>query len=83
MKVTIYSTTVCPYCKELRDYLDERGVTYSEKFVDQDEQAREEMVGVSNGFMGVPFSIFEEEGSRAKVVGFDKKKIEGILSKIT
>jgi glutaredoxin len=35
MKVIIYSTTTCPYCKMLKDYLDEKKVEYVEKLVDQ------------------------------------------------
>lgn len=80
MQVTIYSTTTCPYCNMLKDYLSEKGISYMEKLVDQDDTAKEEMMGESDGFMGVPFIVFlKDEGSKDKVVGFDKGKINEIL----
>ena len=81
MKITIYSTTTCPYCKMLKDYLDEKEVKYEEKLVDQDDIAREEMLTVSGGFLGVPFTVVEkEDGTKDTVIGFDKNKIETLLA---
>jgi glutaredoxin 3 len=80
MQITIYSTTTCPYCKMLKDYLNGRGISYQEKLVDQDDEARDKMVEDSGGFMGVPFTvIIKDDGSKTTVVGFDKGKIDGIL----
>ncbi|KKP57599.1 MAG: Glutaredoxin, partial [Microgenomates group bacterium GW2011_GWD1_33_9] len=50
MNYTIYSTTSCPYCKMLKDYLMSKNVSYTEKLVDQDEMARNEMMVESGGF---------------------------------
>ena len=44
MQITIYSTTTCPYCKMLKDYLGERGLAFMEKLVDQDDTAKNEMM---------------------------------------
>lgn len=64
----------------LRDYLGEKGVAYSEKLVDKDEKAKEEMSGVSNGFFGVPFSVItKDDGTKETVLGFDKGKINSVL----
>lgn len=80
MQITIYSTTTCPYCKMLKDYLNGRGISYQEKLVDQDDEARDKMVEDSGGFMGVPFTvIIKDDGSKETVVGFDKGKIDEIL----
>jgi len=79
MNVTIYSTTTCPYCKQLKDYLAEKNITFTEKLIDQDDSARDEMVAISNGFQGVPFVVIEKEGKKETVVGFDKQKINTIL----
>ena len=57
MNITIYSTTTCPYCKQLKDYLAEQNIAFTEKLIDQDDSAREEMVAISNGFQGVPFIV--------------------------
>jgi len=63
----------------LKDYLKEKGVSYEEKIIDQDDSAREEMMKASNGFQGVPFSVIEKEGKVETVTGFDKGKIDTIL----
>ncbi len=79
MDVTIYSTTTCPYCKMLKEYLDQKGIEYKEKLVDQDDAAREEMVNISGGFLGVPYTVIKKDGREEKIVGFDKVKINSIL----
>jgi len=63
----------------LKSYLDEKGVKYTEKLVDQDESAREEMTSISGGFLGVPYTVIEKDGKKEKIVGFDKGKVNEIL----
>lgn len=80
MTVTIYSTTTCPYCMMLKDYLEQKSVSFTEKLVDQDDAAKEEMMKESGGFLGVPFTVIvKDDGSNEAVVGFDKGKINSIL----
>jgi glutaredoxin 3 len=80
MQVTIYSTTTCPYCKMLKDYLGANNIAFTEKMVDQDELVRDEMAKVSGGFLGVPFSVIsKDDGTSENVVGFDKGKLNSLL----
>lgn len=80
MTITVYSTTTCPYCKMLKDYLKEKGVAFTEKLVDQDEAAKEEMIASSNGFLGVPFTVIaKDDGTKETILGFDKGKLEASL----
>lgn len=80
MDITIYSTTTCPYCLMLKNFLKEKNFTFKEKLVDQDDVAREEMLTNSGGFMGVPFTVIvKDDGAKETVVGFDKGKLEKIL----
>jgi len=79
MKITIYSTTTCPYCKMLKSYLEEKNIEYLDKIVDQDDAAREEMMNISGGFLGVPYTVIEKDGVQEKIVGFDKEKINSVL----
>lgn len=78
MVITIYSTTTCPYCKLEKEYLDSKGIKYSNIFVDQDSKAAEEMVKIS-GQMGVPFTVIEKDGQKTTILGFDKDKINQTL----
>ncbi len=80
MEVIVYSTTTCPYCKMLKEYLDEKGISYTEKLVDQDDAAREEMTKASGGFLGVPYTIItKEDGTKENIIGFDKGKVDSVL----
>ena len=80
MKITLYSTTTCPYCKMQKDYLDEKGVSYEEKLVDQNDEAKTEMMEKSDGYLGVPFTVVtKEDGEEETILGFDKKKIEEVI----
>lgn len=64
----------------LKDYLSQRNIAFTEKLVDQDEAARDEMSTVSGGFLGVPFSIIaKDDGTKETIVGFDKGKIDQIV----
>lgn len=79
-KITIYSTTTCPYCHMLRSWLDDKSVAYTNYNVDQNPIAAEAMVGLS-GQMGVPFSTIEyEDGRIEKILGFDRPRFETALS---
>jgi len=82
MNITVYSTSTCPYCKLLKDYLNEKGATFTEKLVDQDDNAQKEMLSVSGGFQGVPFTLIENEGKKETIMGFDKGKFESMLGSI-
>lgn len=64
----------------LKDYLTEKKFSYTEKFVDMDDAARDEMMASSGGFLGVPFTaIMKDDGGKDTVVGFDKGKLNAIL----
>ena len=80
MQIIVYSTTTCPYCKMLKDYLNEKKVSYVEKMVDMDDAARQEMMESSGGFLGVPFTLIAlDNGVKETVLGFDKGKINSVL----
>ncbi len=80
VKVKIYTTTTCPYCKMEKDYLDSKGVKYENVFVDDDPAAAQEMLEKS-GQMGVPFTVIQkEEGQEEKILGFDKERLNIVLN---
>ena len=80
MQTVVYSTTTCPYCKMLKDYLKEKNIGFIEKLVDQDDLSREEMMKSSNGFLGVPFTVIaKNDGTTETILGFDKRKVDLVL----
>lgn len=76
--VTIYSTATCGFCKMLRSYLDDKGITYNVKMADEDQNIARELYEKS-GQLGVPFTIVESDGKEEKILGFDRPKIDTVL----
>jgi glutaredoxin 3 len=75
VKVTVYSTPTCPWCKKVKDWLNEHKVDFTELNVAEDNAAREEMIDKS-GQMGVPVIIVE---GHDPLVGFDEEKLKEVL----
>lgn len=73
-RVTVYSTTTCPWCVRLKDYLRRRGVAFTDIDVSRDQAAARRMVARS-GQMGVP----QAEIDGHMVVGFDRDRIDALL----
>lgn len=73
-KIIIYSTTTCPSCRILKDYLKEKGFEYENKDVGEDAEAREKMMEKS-GALSTP--VIEIDGKI--IVGFDKEKVDVLL----
>ena len=63
----------------LKAYLKEKNVPFTEKVIDQDTAAQEEMAKLSGGFMGVPFTTIKNGDNLVKITGFDKPKIDEAL----
>lgn len=79
-KITIYSTTTCPYCVMLKRWLDDQSIPYTNYNVDQNPIAAQNMINLS-GQMGVPFSTIEDDdGQMEKILGFDRIRFEAALS---
>jgi len=72
--ITVYSTPSCSYCTMAKNYLDSKGIKYTDYDVSRDQKRGEEMVKKS-GQMGVP--VLDINGSI--IVGFDKNKIDASL----
>lgn len=73
--VIVYTSNTCPYCTLAKNYLDEKGVSYTEKNVQTDKEARKELMNM--GHMGVPVLVVDGE----EIVGFDKEKLDTLLAK--
>jgi len=74
-KVTIYTTDSCHFCHMAKEYFKENKIEYSEKNVQTDEAARNEMIEKSGG-MSVP--VIDIDGE--VLIGFDKSKVEKALA---
>lgn len=74
MKVKIYTTQHCAYCKAAKDFFRKNGISFEELDVEKGARAAGEMVAKS-GQMGVP--VIDIEGTI--IVGFDKHALQHAL----
>jgi len=81
MDVIVYTTATCPFCNMLTKYLEDKGIEFTEKRVDTDKQAEEEMMQSSGGFLGVPFTVIDKDNGRETVIGFDQNKLNSLFGK--
>jgi glutaredoxin-like YruB-family protein len=76
VKIKIYSTPFCGYCKMAKDFFDKNGFPYDEVDVSVDETAAKDMVA-RTGQMGVPVIEIGDE----ILVGFNRPQIEEVLAR--
>ncbi|MFQ6121608.1 MAG: glutaredoxin family protein [Dehalococcoidales bacterium] len=74
-KVAIYTTPTCPWCRRTKDYLTQKGISFTEYNVAADREKAKEMIQISKQ-MGVPVVIIDGE----VVVGFNQARLDSLLS---
>ncbi|MCJ7450379.1 MAG: NrdH-redoxin [Candidatus Nanohaloarchaeota archaeon QJJ-9] len=73
-KVKVYTTPTCPYCKKLKQWLEEEEIDYKEFNVAENREKAKEMIQKS-GQQGVP----QAEVDGQIVVGFRPQKIQNLI----
>lgn len=73
-KILIYSADWCAFCHAAKDYLDKKGVAYTERNVEHDQASAMEAVQKS-GQTGIP--VLDIDGT--VIIGFDRPKIDAAL----
>ena len=74
-KVTVYSTTTCPWCVKAKEFLKQNKIKFEDKNVAEDDKARNEMIE-KTGQMGVPVIAIE---GHDPIIGFDVEAIKKAL----
>ena len=74
-KITVYSTSTCPFCIRAKQFLKDNNIQFEDIDVSENHEKAQEMIKKS-GQMGVPVL---EIGSEI-IVGFDKDKIKAALN---
>lgn len=75
VKVKIYTTPSCVYCKMAKEFFAQHNVPYTEVNVAEDDDAREEMIHKSQQ-LGVP--VIDANGTI--IVGFDQRALAKALN---
>jgi glutaredoxin 3 len=74
-EIKIYTTPTCPFCLMAKEFLRHKGLSYQERDVADDLEARQEMLELS-GQLGVPVITVDEE----VIVGFNQTMLESLLT---
>lgn len=74
-RITVFTTLRCPHCRDVKQYLDQRGLSYRELRVDRDRQAAKALARL--GARGVPVVMIGE----TRVDGFDRRRLDRLLGK--
>ena len=79
VKLKLYSTHSCPYCKMEKAWLDDRKTPHDLIYVDDDQKEAESLVRRS-GQMGVPVTeVMYDDGESEFIVGFDRARLEAVV----
>ncbi len=80
-KLTVYSATWCPDCRQAKRFLDEHGLPYELIEIDHDEQAARRLER-ETGKRGIPYFVLDDwTWIRAYVPrqGFDREGMKKVL----
>jgi len=74
-EVTLYTTSWCGWCSKTRSWLDGKGISYTDKDVERDSDAADEMRDLVGGDSGVPVVVIDGEVIR----GFNQQRMKELL----
>ena len=74
--IKVYTTNTCPWCIKVKNYLKSENIEFQELNVQDDMEAREEMIKKSNQ-MSVPVLDINNN----IIIGFDKPAILNAIGK--
>ena len=75
MSVAVYTTPTCGFCHQVKAYLNQQRVSFTEYDLSRDPQAAAEMVRLS-GQQGVPVVTIDGQ----VIVGFNRPRIDQLLA---
>ena len=69
--VKVYTTPTCPWCKKVKQLLNDNAVKYQEINVAEDKAAREEMANTTHQ-LAIPATVIDGD----VVIGFNEKMLK-------
>ena len=80
MTVTVYTHSLCPFSKQLEDYLHTNTILYTAVVLDHQPEKLEEFKAANGGFNGVPFTVItKDDGTVVTVRGFNETELAHYL----
>ncbi len=75
-KVTVYTTTTCPYCHAEKDYLKSKGVQFEDVNLDEQPHRIQEFVDTCNSHAVPCTHIVKDDGTALKpIIGLIKPNL--------
>lgn len=78
IEATIYVVPKCESCEEVREYLQAKDISFTEKDANKDIETQEELTKISGG-LNVPTIVINEE----VIIGYQRAKIDEVLTKLS
>jgi glutaredoxin-like protein NrdH len=72
--VIVYTGNHCPYCTQLKKYLNEQSIAFEERNVETNDQYAEELQGM--GMSSIPVTVIGEH----KILGLNPTRIKKALA---
>ncbi len=77
--VVVYSTTWCGYCRKAKAWLTKKGISFTEKDIEKDPGAAEELAAKAAAAGVQPKGVPVIDARGTLVLGFDQEKLEQLL----
>lgn len=75
-EVVLYTTSSCPYCRRAIAYLDQIGQSYTNRNIEDDSAARDDMLALTGGRSGVPVIVVGETWMQ----GWNQQHLDQLLA---
>ena len=79
MKIEIFTTPTCTYCKKTKEYFKENKIRFTEHDLTKESNMARKMIEMT-GQQGVPVIVVNNDWDEA-IIGFDKRAIEKAINK--
>jgi len=74
-RVRIFSTPTCPYCKQAKEFLSSKGVSFEDIDVSSNPEGLKEMKNITRGARTVPVIVIDD----MVIVGYEETDIAKTL----
>jgi alkyl hydroperoxide reductase subunit F len=74
-RVRIFSTPTCPYCKQAKEFLSSKGISFEDIDVSSNPERLKEMKNITGGARTVPVIVIDD----TVIVGYEETDIAKTL----
>lgn len=79
MSVTIFSTSTCSWCAQLKKFLQIKNIPYSEINLDENPEKLSEVRKLTDA-LSVPITLVEKDGKQQVIRGYNPAKLMSAIA---